>query len=901
MNVIAKTPMMKQYFEIKSQYKDYILFYRLGDFYEMFYDDAVIASKELEITLTKRATGNNESAPLCGVPFHSSENYIAKLIKKGYKVAICEQVEDAKNVKGIVKREVVKIITPGTVNDLELLESNSNSYLCSIYIEDNSYCIAYTDISTLSMYAIEFNNLKSLIDEIGLLEPVEVILEARDLVGNYNYNDLNLLKNININEIIKNEEILEIVDVLNKLNILITWKDNSYFEYNYCVKTIKRIFNIYDINVLDFDDKIGIVGSIGALFQYIEDTQKNNLTNFQVVKQIKKNDFMIIDNFTRTNLELIHSYNRNNKKGTLLWVINKTKTAMGARMLKNWLEKPLIDENIINERLNFVEFFYNENTENIRLREYLGRIYDFERIISKVIFKNANPRDLVTLKNSIEILPKIRELLSSHLYNCEIKTFLNEYDDLIDIYEILDVALSNDAPMSMRDGDIFNLGYNKTVDEYRDILKNGNLWIKKIEAEEREKTGIKNLKISFNKSFGYYIEITKSQIKNVPINYIRKQTLVNAERFITEELKHIEDKMFGAEDKLKKLEYELFVELRDNVEKAVNRIKNMAVKIAYIDVISNLAYVAEENNYVKPKFNNLEIIDIQNARHPVVEKIENLEEFISNSTHIYDKELLQIITGPNMAGKSTYLRQVALITILSQIGSFVPAESANLSIVDRVFTRVGASDDLFNSKSTFMVEMNELAIILNSATKKSLIILDEIGRGTSTYDGLSIAWAVVEYIARNIKAKTLFATHYHELSELEGKIEGVSNYRISVKNTEKGIVFLRKIIRGSANQSLGIEVAKLAGVPKVVIDRANDILLKLEKNDISKEIDFIVNDVDSIDRKNYKINSDNQLQLSIVDDKIYEISNIIEKLNISSDEILIILNKYAKLKEIFLE
>ncbi|MPQ43941.1 DNA mismatch repair protein MutS [Clostridium tarantellae] len=802
---MALTPMMRQYFEIKENYKDCIVFFRLGDFYEMFFEDAETAARELELVLTGRDCGLENRAPMCGVPFHASNSYIGRLVAKGYKVAICEQVEDPKIAKGIVKRDVVKVVTPGTYMDASFIEENKNNYIMSIFVDDENrgFSISVTDISTGEFLATETSFEESLIfDEISKFNPKEIIL----------------LEGLN-GELIKNIKTVSVA--------LVTEKDREYFEKN----NEKILISQFKEDVCTFSNNIK--SSSAALVKYILETQKISLSNINNIDLYNIKDFMTIDLSSRRNLELTESLREKVKKGSLLWILDKTQTSMGSRTLRRWIEEPLINKEKIKERHDAIEELHEDIFLNDNLREALKDIYDIERILGKISSKNVNAKDLLALKTSIYKIPNIKNMLK----NCS-SNLLNKYyeniDELKDICELLNSSIAEDAGLTIKEGDIIKDGYNNLVDELRLAKKNGKDWISTLENKEREVTGIKSLKVGYNKVFGYYIEISKANYSSIPEGrYIRKQTLSNAERFITQELKEMEEKILGASDKLSILEYELFVEIRDIVEKEINRLKETSRIVAEIDCITNLTYVSLENNFVKPSLNNDGIIDIQNGRHPVVEKVIPNGEFIPNNTLVNNKEdQLLIITGPNMAGKSTYMRQVAIITLMCQMGSFVPADSCNISIVDKIFTRIGASDDLAGGKSTFMVEMWEVSNILKNATSNSLILLDEVGRGTSTYDGLSIAWAVIEYICKNknLKCKTLFATHYHELTKLEGQIEGVKNYSVDVKEVDNTIIFLRKIVRGGADQSYGIEVAKLAGLPKGVINRAKELLKDLEKN-----------------------------------------------------------------------
>jgi len=811
---LALTPMMTQYHHIKDDYKDYILFFRLGDFYEMFFEDAVVASKVLEITLTKRNAGGGESAPLCGVPYHAAEAYIAKLVSHGFKVAICEQMEDPALAKGIVKREVVRLVTPGTVIDPSMLDDKTNNFILSIYEQNNRFSISYADVTTGLLRTTEFeeSQLHMLYDELLRLSPAEIIM-CEDLTNTASIREL-----------------------ATRIDSTLTLKTKGYFSLSHATVLIKRIYGIQNLDGIGLYQKVGSVQSTGALLAYLEETQKNTLNHFNLLEVYQLGDQMIIDHFTRLNLELTQTMRQKDKKGSLLWVLDHTKTAMGGRLLKRWIEEPLLTIEGINRRLDCVKFFFEEVIVRTDIRHYLSQIYDLERLLTKAIFGSLNARDAVALKQSLSVLPGIQFSLTSQDEEQAIAMLLESFDTLSDVYDLLDTAIVDDPPFSIREGGIFKDGYHQELDELRNITKHGKEWLLSIEEKERTRTGIKNLKIGFNKVFGYFIEISKGSIKNAPQDYIRKQTLANCERYIMPELKIVEDKILGAEERLNKLEYELFLELKNTLIKSTDRLKHMSMIIAQLDVLTNFAQVSEHNSYTPPEVFQGDTIEIYDGRHPVVERIVSEEGFIPNDTLIdCNEHQIYIITGPNMAGKSTYLRQVALIVLMSQIGCFVPAKSAKIGIVDRIFTRVGASDDLFSGQSTFMVEMNELANILNYASEKSLIILDEIGRGTSTYDGLSIAWSTIEYLSHTIGAKTIFATHYHELTELEGKVKGVKNFCIAVREEGDHIVFLRKIIRGGANQSFGIQVAKLAGVPHAVISRAKTLLLELEESDITRQ------------------------------------------------------------------
>ncbi|TDT61527.1 DNA mismatch repair protein MutS [Fonticella tunisiensis] len=803
---MALTPMMQQYLEIKEQCKDCILFFRLGDFYEMFFEDAEIASRELELVLTGRDCGLDKRAPMCGVPYHSSESYISKLIEKGYKVAICEQVEDPALAKGIVKREIIRIVTPGTVMESSLLDEKKNNYIGCLYFSRDGFSLSVCDISTGEFLTTSSKgSLSRAVDELSKYNPAELLI---------------------IDNNIQNREKLE-KTIKERFNLLLSFVKHDSPENN----IILERFND-DLSSLNEDE----LNCCGCLYKYIYETQKNSLGHIVHIKKYELNDFMVLDASTRKNLELTQTIFGKQRKGSLLWALDKTQTSMGSRLLRKWIEEPLISQDEINKRLDSVEELMNNVYLSSDLKEYLKNVYDIERLISKISCGSANARDLISLKESLRFLPDIKAAISV----CKTKLLSNIYenfDTLDDVYKLIDCSIADNPPLQLKEGGIIKEGYEPEIDKLREAMINGREWIANLEQKEREETGIKSLKVGYNKVFGYYIEITKSNLSSIPEGrYIRKQTLANAERFITPELKEIENLVLGAEEKVVELEYEKFVSIRAEVSKEVTRIQKMARYIAIIDVLLSFSQVSFENNYVKPKISSDGEIDIKDGRHPVVEKvIQGI--FVPNDTFLNLKDdVISIITGPNMAGKSTYMRQVALITLMAQIGCFVPARSAKISIVDRIFTRIGASDDLSSGKSTFMVEMSEVSNILQNATRNSLIILDEVGRGTSTFDGLSIAWSVVEYIGRRIGAKTLFATHYHELTELEGKIKGVKNYCISVKEHGDDILFLRKIIRGGADQSYGIQVAKLAGLPDEVVSKAKEILSKLEESDINKNI-----------------------------------------------------------------
>ncbi|HZK28562.1 MAG TPA: DNA mismatch repair protein MutS [Thermoclostridium sp.] len=804
------TPMMQQYSEIKEQYKDCILLYRLGDFYEMFFEDAQIASRELEITLTARDCGLEERAPMCGVPWHSAQNYIAKLINKGYKVAICEQMEEPSQAKGIVRRDVTRVITPGTVTDPEMLDDKKNNYLMSVYCLQNYFGIAVTDVTTGDFYTTQVvygNTEKKLFDEIYRYKPSELI----------------------VNELFA--ETVSIDDLKEKTGAYVTILNEQYFNRSQAVKDIEVYKGFETVK----QEELALCSS-GALIGYLKSTQKVELNHIKEIQVYKIESYMIIDSSSRRNLELTETLRDRKKRGSLLWVLDRTMTAMGGRLLRKCIEQPLLDLDEINNRLNAVAELRDKFMVRSELRELLRNVYDMERLSSKLIVGNINARDLLSLKASMGQIPYIIDLtkqLSSEL--C--KDISSETDLLYDIYELIDKAICDEPPVTIKEGGIIRDGYSQEVDSYRSAFVDGKQWLADLESQEKESTGIKNLKVKYNRVFGYFIEVTKSNLDLVPDRYIRKQTLVNCERYITDELKSLEDTILGAEDKLTSLEYELFCQIRDQISKEVHRIQKTANTMAMLDVLCSLAEVADRENFVKPEVNDGSEIHIKDGRHPVVEKVLGKAPFVPNDALLNDSDdRVIIITGPNMAGKSTYLRQVALIVLMAQVGSFVPASYANIGITDRIFTRVGASDDLAAGQSTFMLEMTEVANILNNATSRSLLILDEIGRGTSTHDGLSIAWAVIEFIndKGRLGCRTLFATHYHELTELEDRLSGIKNCRIDVRKKGEEIIFLRKIVPGGANKSYGIEVAGLAGVPELVIDRARIILKELDDADINK-------------------------------------------------------------------
>ena len=810
------SPMMQRYLETKEQYKDCILFYRLGDFYEMFFDDAIIAARELEITLTGKDCGQEERAPMAGVPHHAAEMYISRLIAKGYKVAICEQLEDPKTAKGIVKRGVIKVVTPGTIIDSNMLEERKNNYIMSIYKTGIYFGISVCDISTGEFYSAEIKdqqNFPLLLDELARYNPSELVINSM-------MDDCQ-------------EEMSKIKE---RFDCYITRFQDKFFDSK--IDTLNLRFNIVDTSnktIENLKDKTLAVPPINALLAYIEQTQMTTLDHLNKITIYQISKYMSLDINARRNLEITEKMRDKSKKGTLLWVLDKTSTSMGGRMLRRWLNDPLIDTLEINNRLNAVKILKNDMILRGDITENLKKVYDIERLAGKMAYGNANARDMITLKNSLEKLPDLKQVLSNIKESIMLGEIYQNIDELKDIHDLIEKAIVDDPPMTIKDGGIIKIGYDEEIDKLKTATTEGKNWIVNLEAEEREKTGIKNLKVGFNKVFGYFIEVTKSYLSQVPDRYVRKQTLTNAERYITEDLKNLENQILGAEEKVVNLEYNAFIEIREEIAKNIKRLQSTAMAVSELDVLTSFAQVAEDLNYCMPQVDNSGIIDIKAGRHPVIEKMLGAGSFVDNDTYLdKDENRLSIITGPNMAGKSTYMRQVALITLMAQVGSFVPASEAHIGVVDKIFTRVGASDDLSMGQSTFMVEMMEVATILKEATSNSLVILDEIGRGTSTYDGLSIAWAVAEYIADKEKcgAKTLFATHYHELTELENQSDGIKNYSIAVKEKGEDIIFLRKIVRGGTDESYGIHVAKLAGVPKIVTQKANEFLRNIEKKNV---------------------------------------------------------------------
>ena len=891
-NITTFSPMMQHYLETKSKYLDCVLFYRLGDFYEMFFDDAINVSRELELTLTGKECGRENRAPMCGIPYHAGEIYASRLVQNGYKIAICEQVENPKNAKGIVKRDVIKIMTPGTITDGNLLDEKKNNYIMSIFKDGMYYGIAAFDISTGEAYATEIksdNNFQKLVNEISRFNPSELIVND---YMNDSINEINELKHrfevfISVDKKIEKTEVEAdrnfVPDFFNMKSSM-TKLDDKFDD-----ETIHNTFDIIDEQgnlIKNISDRYLAVNAIGILLKYVEETQKikpenlNKIVLYEVVK------YMALDINSRRNLELTERLKDKSKKGTLLWVLDKTETSMGGRLIRRWINDPLVNVDDINARLDAVEEIKNDLLLSDRIVESLKSIYDIERLAGKISYGTVNARDLISLKNSIMQLPNLKETIKN--VNSEfLKNIDNELDILSDIYELIEASIVEEPPLTVKEGGLIKKGYKPEIDELIEATTNGKQWLANVEIREKELTGIKNLKIGYNKIFGYYIEVSKSNVKDIPEDrYIRKQTLTTGERYITEELKKMENEILGAKEKIIALEYDEFVNIRNEIQSNAKRIQRTASAISKLDVIQGLANVANELNYCKPEIMDDDVIDIKNGRHPVVEKIIPYGDFVQNDSLLNASEnRLNIITGPNMAGKSTFMRQVALITIMAQIGSFVPAEYAHIGIVDKVFTRVGASDDLSSGESTFMVEMMEVANILKNATDRSLVILDEIGRGTSTYDGLSIAWAVAEYVSK-LKSKTLFATHYHELVGLEGKIDGAKNYHITVKERGEDIIFLRKIVEGGTDESYGIHVAKLAGVPKEVTNRANEILFKLEKKNIMNG---------KAESKSEK--AENAGQLSMYNYKLAEIASELDGVHLDSITPIEALNILQKMKD----
>lgn len=809
------SPMMQHYLRTKEEYPGCILFYRLGDFYEMFFEDAEIVSRELELTLTGKSCGLKERAPMCGVPYHAVDSYLTRLVEKGYKAAICEQVEDPRTAKGMVKREVIRIVTPGTNLDMESIEEGKNNFIfCILYSGQGKSGIAVADVTTGEFYMTETEGDRKIYDEIVRYSPSEIICSDSFLLSS-----------------------LDLGDIRDRLGIIVNTLGAHYFDEAAAQKVLLEHFHVSSLIALGMDDKRTGGAAAGALLRYLYDTQKNSLSNITGISVYAAGKYMLLDSSTRRNLELTETMREKKKRGSLLWVLDRTATAMGARRLHQMLEQPLVDREMIEQRLDAVDKLCSNTVDRDEIREYLQPVYDLERLMTRVSYGSANPRDLIALRGSLKMFAPIRQVLQD--FDGGLLAQLR--DDMVDFDEIVDLlekSIEDEPPLQVREGGIIRTGFDPDIDMLREAKTQGRKWLMDLEAEDQQRTGIKNLRIKYNKVFGYYFEVTNSFKNLVPPDYQRKQTLVGAERYTSDKLKSLEDTILNAEDKLNTLEYDKFCEIRDTVGGQISVIQKAARALAMLDVLCSLSLVAERGRYVRPSINDKGYIKIKEGRHPVVEKMLQ-GEFISNDTFLDSKKnAIAIITGPNMAGKSTYMRQTALICLMAQIGSFVPASSADLCVVDRIFTRVGASDDLGSGQSTFMVEMNEVANILRNATPSSLLILDEIGRGTSTYDGLSIAWAVIEHISnkRFLGAKTLFATHYHELTELEGKIDNVSNYCVAVKEKGDDIVFLRKIIKGGADRSYGIQVAKLAGLPDIVIDRAKEILEQLTDSDITESI-----------------------------------------------------------------
>ena len=861
------SPLMQQYFSIKNQYKDAILFFRVGDFYEMFFDDAKLASQELEITLTGKECGQEERAPMCGIPFHAVDTYVAKLIEKGYKVAICEQLEDPRTTKGMVKRDVIRIVTPGTIIESNMLDDKKNNYIMSVYKKGIYFGIAICDISTGDFYSTriaENNNFAVLLDELAKFGPAEIV------VNSFLYNSIE-----------------EINEIRKRFNLYINNFDDENFKFD--TENLLQNYKLENENteIKDLKNYELETIAINALLVYLKQTQKIKLDHINRIRFYNLQKYMTLDITARRNLELLERQHDKGKKGTLLWVLDKTSTSMGGRKIRKWIGEPLLDVNQINKRLNAVRELKENSILRGELQQTLKKVYDIERLVGKISYGNSNGRDLNALKNSLKQIPNIKNLIKDS--NSELIKFLElSLDECSDLAKLIEDAIVEDPPITLKEGGIIKLGYNQEIDEYKKASTEGKKWLLELEQREKEATGIKNLRIGFNRVFGYYIEITKSNLNLVPKTYIRKQTLTNGERYITEELNELESKILGAEEKLIDLEYQIFTEVRTHLAKNIERLQKSADIISTLDVLSALSTVAEDMNYVCPIVDNGGEIDIKEGRHPVIEKMIDTGSFVANDTYLNkDTDRLSIITGPNMAGKSTYMRQVALITLMAQIGSFVPASYAKIGIVDKIFTRVGASDDLSMGQSTFMVEMMEVANILKEATSNSLIILDEIGRGTSTYDGLSIAWAVVEHITDKTKcgAKTLFATHYHELTELETKLEGVKNYSIAVKEKGEDVIFLRKIIPGGTDESYGIHVAKLAGVPQAVVKRSNEILRSLERKSMLTG------------QKKTENKRQTEGQLDFFNYKLAEIAHEIDKMNLNEMTPIDALNTLIKIKE----
>ena len=870
------TPMMQQYLETKKEYPDCILFYRLGDFYEMFFEDALTASKELEITLTGKNCGLEERAPMCGIPYHAVDGYLNKLVSRGYKVAICEQMEDPKLAKGLVKRDVVRIVTPGTNLNVQALDESRNNYLMSIAYFQGRIGISIADVTTGDYYLTEAEDNKKLLDEINKYHPSEIVCNDAFFVSG-----------------------VDIEDLKGRLHITVYTLEPHFFDEDRCRKCLLKHFHVTTLQGMGVEDFPSGLIAAGALMLYLQDTQKTSLAHFTHLYPYLTSRYMLLDSSTRRNLELTETLREKQKRGSLLWVLDKTKTAMGARTMRQFATQPLIDKDEIEKRLDSVEALSKNAITRDEIREYLNPIYDLERLLGKVSYKSANPRDLIAFRNSLKMLPHIKTLLQDFEQDLLVKIF-EEIDDLSDICMLIENAIEEEPPIAIKEGGIIKEGFDDTIDNLRHAKTEGKDWLAKLEEDDRERTGIKNLRIRYNKVFGYYFEVTNSFKNQVPEDYIRKQTLTNAERYTNPRLKELEDTILNAEDKLFNLEYEMFCKIRDAIAGEIERIQRTAKAVARLDVFASFSLVAERNRFVRPKINEKGVINIKAGRHPVVEQMITGDMFISNDTYLdNNKYCVSVITGPNMAGKSTYMRQVALIVLMAQMGCFVPADSANIGLVDRIFTRVGASDDLASGQSTFMVEMNEVANILRNATSNSLLILDEIGRGTSTFDGLSIAWAVIEHISNKklLGAKTLFATHYHELTELEGKMNNVNNYCIAVKEKGDDIVFLRKIIKGGADKSYGIQVAKLAGVPDMVIDRAKEIVAQLCDNDILEKVQNIAVEQKEGKHKVVKYDEVDLSQMSLFDTVTDEdVLNELKEIDVSNLTPLDALNTLYRLQ-----
>ncbi len=863
------SPMMQHYLDTKEQYKDCILFYRLGDFYEMFFDDAILTSRELELTLTGKDCGQEERAPMCGIPYHAAETYVARLVAKGYKVAICEQLEDPKEAKGIVKRDVIRVVTPGTLIETNLLEEKKNNYIMAIYKNAIYYGLAVCDLSTGDFFTTQIkgtNNFSRLLDEISRYSPSEIIV--------------NQMVADSSEEMAKIKERFEMY--------LSTYREDAFSQDVQSLQEKYHIVNEKGDTIEDISEEVLVVAACHGLLAYLLETQKTNLDHINKITLYQITKYMSLDVNARRNLEITEKMRDKSKRGTLLWCLDKTATSMGGRLLRRWLNDPLLDVCEINARLDAVAELKEDFMRKGDILEKLKKVYDIERLTGKISYGSANGRDLISLKNSVRQIPDVKKALENSKSEL-LQTIQRELDELTDIDQMIEHAIVDEPPISVKEGGLIKLGYDEEIDKLKTATTEGKNWILQLEADEKEKTGIKGLKVGYNKVFGYYLEVTKSNLSMVPDRYIRKQTLTGAERYITEELKTLENQILGAEEKVIQLEYNAFAKIREDIEKEIPRLQKSATLIATLDVLCSFATVAEDLNYTRPIVDNSGEIQIEEGRHPVIEKMLPAGSFVGNDTKLDKKEnRLAIITGPNMAGKSTYMRQVALITLMAQVGSFVPATHAKIGVVDKIFTRVGASDDLSMGQSTFMVEMMEVAEILREATANSLVVLDEIGRGTSTYDGMSIAWAVAEYISDLEKcgAKTLFATHYHELIDLEDKLEGVKNYSVAVKEKGEDIIFLRKIVAGGTDESYGVHVAKLAGVPQVVTKRANEILKSLERKSML---------ADKAQEKENKKQTSGQLDL--YNYKLAELAHELDKIDINQLTPIDALNELMKIKE----